>query len=140
MTRIKVSLAYLFDGDSVLVTRRPLDKMYGGQWEFPGGKLEANETPEASIVRELQEELCIDVTVKKILQSYTYQVSEDTEIEFFPIYCEWELQPLTLTEHIDHRFLIPSEIKRLDLAPPDYKAVDLLMEFASKNDTRGLGS
>ena len=140
MTRIKVSLAYLFDGDSVLVTRRPLDKMYGGQWEFPGGKLEANETPEASIVRELQEELCIDVTVNKTLQTYTYQVFEDTEIEFFPIYCEWEVQPLTLTEHIDHRFLVPSEIKRLDLAPPDYKAVDLLIEFASKNDMRGVGS
>ena len=53
---------------------------------------------------------------------------------------EAEVQPLTLTEHIDQRFLIPSEIKRLDLAPPDYTAVNLLKEFVSKNGTRGLGS
>lgn len=129
MKKIKVSLAYLFDGDSVLVTQRPLNKMYGGKWEFPGGKIEANETPEASIVRELKEELCIDAIVKKTLQSYNYKVSEDTEIEFFPVYCEWEVQPLTLTEHIDHRFLHPSEIQSLDLAPPDYRAADLLMRF-----------
>jgi 8-oxo-dGTP diphosphatase len=45
----------------VLVQRRPLDKAHGGLWEFPGGKIEAGESPVAALVRELAEELGIDV-------------------------------------------------------------------------------
>jgi len=46
----------------VLLARRPADKVHGGLWEFPGGKLEPGETPESALVRELKEELTIDVT------------------------------------------------------------------------------
>ena len=46
----------------VLVQQRPEGKQMAGLWEFPGGKVEAGETPEASLIRELKEELDIDVT------------------------------------------------------------------------------
>lgn len=46
----------------VLVAQRPEGKPYSGYWEFPGGKIEASETPQAALVRELKEELGIDVT------------------------------------------------------------------------------
>lgn len=53
----------LVDEDSrVLIAKRPVDKHMGGLWEFPGGKVEENETPEEAIIRELAEELGIDVT------------------------------------------------------------------------------
>ena len=48
-----------FDG-RVLLAQRPDDKPMAGLWEFPGGKIEAGETPEAALIRELQEELSID--------------------------------------------------------------------------------
>lgn len=52
----------LIDGDGrVLVQQRPPGKPMAGLWEFPGGKIEAGETPEAALVRELSEELGIDV-------------------------------------------------------------------------------
>ena len=53
----------LVDADGrVLVAQRPEGKSMAGLWEFPGGKIEADETPEAALIRELKEELSIDVT------------------------------------------------------------------------------
>lgn len=53
----------LVDGDGrVLVAQRPAGKPMAGLWEFPGGKIETDETPEAALIRELKEELSIDVT------------------------------------------------------------------------------
>ena len=53
----------LVDGDGrVLVAQRPEGKPMAGLWEFPGGKVEPLETPEAALIRELKEELSIDVT------------------------------------------------------------------------------
>lgn len=55
----------LVDADGrVLLARRPPGKPLAGMWEFPGGKLEAGETPEAALVRELKEELDINVPPK----------------------------------------------------------------------------
>ena len=60
---ILVVACALVDGDGrVLVAQRPSGKAMAGLWEFPGGKVEPHETPEAALIRELKEELSIDVT------------------------------------------------------------------------------
>jgi len=60
---ILVVACALVDGDGrVLVAERPPGKAMAGLWEFPGGKVERGETPEAALIRELKEELSIDVT------------------------------------------------------------------------------
>ena len=57
-----VTAAALIDGDGrVLLARRPSGKEMAGLWEFPGGKVDEGETPEAALARELKEELGIDV-------------------------------------------------------------------------------
>jgi 8-oxo-dGTP diphosphatase len=59
---LTVAAVVLVDGDGrLLVQCRPAHKPFGGLWEFPGGKVEAGETPEAALIRELKEELGIDV-------------------------------------------------------------------------------
>lgn len=67
-----VAGAVLLDPDGrVLIGSRPEGKVYAGYWEFPGGKLEPNETPEDALVRELQEELGI-VTKPSCFSPFTF--------------------------------------------------------------------
>ena len=64
---ILVVAAALVDRDGqFLVQQRPAGKQHGGLWEFPGGKVEPGETPEAALVRELREELQIDVSPEAV--------------------------------------------------------------------------
>jgi 8-oxo-dGTP diphosphatase len=60
---IYVAVGILKRNNTVLVAERPADKPYAGYWEFPGGKIEANETAEQALKRELHEELGIDITI-----------------------------------------------------------------------------
>ena len=63
MRLLLVAAVALVDADGrVLLSKRPPDKQLGGLWEFPGGKVERGERPEAALIRELKEELAIDVT------------------------------------------------------------------------------
>lgn len=61
-TPVLVSAAALIDGQArILMQRRRLDGMHGGLWEFPGGKLKAAETPEQALIREIFEELELEI-------------------------------------------------------------------------------
>jgi len=60
---IEVTAAIIEDGDKFLIARRAKGKNLAGYWEFPGGKIEAGETAEACLSRELNEEFQINVSV-----------------------------------------------------------------------------
>ncbi len=60
----EIGVGVVWKGDRILVARRPEDALLGGLWEFPGGKIEADETPEEAVVRELREEMEIQVEVR----------------------------------------------------------------------------
>ena len=77
-----VSAVALVDVDGrVLLAQRPKGKSMAGLWEFPGGKIEADETPETALIRELREELAIDITESCLaplsFASHNYAASDD---------------------------------------------------------------
>ncbi len=61
-TILVAAVALVDDENRVLIAQRPQGKSMAGLWEFPGGKVEPGETPEVALIRELKEELAIDVT------------------------------------------------------------------------------
>ncbi len=67
MATVIVAAGVVTEGNKVLLTRRPEGTHLAGAWEFPGGKLEAGESPEEALRRELAEEIGVKVTVGEVL-------------------------------------------------------------------------
>ncbi|WP_169565996.1 8-oxo-dGTP diphosphatase MutT [Sneathiella limimaris] len=76
-TVLVVAVALVDDDNRIMIAQRPEGKSMAGLWEFPGGKVEAGETPEDALIRELKEELSIDVTAACLapftFASHTYE-------------------------------------------------------------------
>ena len=89
LVRVAAAVVYRSNGD-VLLAQRPAGKPYAGYWEFPGGKLERDETPRAALVRELAEELNIVVrrAAPWLVQQYQYPHAH-VELHFFRVFA-WE--------------------------------------------------
>ncbi len=81
---IEVVAAVIERGGRVLIARRHAASHLGGRWEFPGGKRQAGETPEAALVREIREELDAAVTVGELLDDVEWTYPEKTvRLRFF---------------------------------------------------------
>ena len=74
-----VALALLDSDERVLICKRPQKKPMGGYWEFPGGKIENDETPESAIIREVKEELSIDIN-KSCIAPLTFSTYRDYSV------------------------------------------------------------
>ena len=100
MRAIDVAAALVFRDRKLLITQRHADAHLGGLWEFPGGKREPKETFEACLIRELREELGIEVEVGELVEGLTHAYPEKTvHLKFYR--CRWkqhEPQPLGCPE------------------------------------------
>ena len=121
----------LVDGDGrVLVAERPADKNMGGLWEFPGGKVEVGETPEAALIRELKEELSIDVTAACVAPlSFASHAYDDFHL-LMPLYVcrKWDGQ-IVLNEATDSKWLKPNEMRNLDMPEADVPLIAMLRDM-----------
>jgi mutator protein MutT len=81
---IEVSAAMIFRDGKLLVTQRHAKSHLGGLWEFPGGKREAGETFEQCLVREIREELGVEISVGKLFEEITHDYPEKSvHLKFF---------------------------------------------------------
>lgn len=122
MTRlVLVAACALIDGASkVLVAERPAGKAMAGLWEFPGGKIEAGERPEESLVRELREELGIEVAAGA-LEPLTFASHAYADFDLLmPLFVcrKWSGEPKPL-EHAALRFVDAEELARLPMPAAD---------------------
>jgi mutator protein MutT len=84
MKQIDVSAALIFNNGKLLITQRHATVHLGGLWEFPGGKREAGETFEACLLREIREELGIEISAGKLFEEITHAYTEKTvHLKFF---------------------------------------------------------
>ena len=84
MKQIEVSAALIFRDGKLLIAQRHADTHLGGLWEFPGGKREANETFEQCLIREIREELGIEICVGELFEEITHAYDEKTvRLKFF---------------------------------------------------------
>ncbi len=109
----------------VLIARRKPGKHMGGKWEFPGGKIEPGETPEQSLVRELEEELCVRADVGGFLCHARYE-GDDISLELLVYRVLRIVGEPVLREHEEIRWVAPRELALFDLADSDRKVVEVL--------------
>lgn len=128
MKTIEVVAAIIQNNNQILcVQRGPSKYAYvSHKYEFPGGKVEAGETKEQAIIREIKEELHIDIINPQfyLTVEHTYP---DFAIVMHSFLCATETQKITLTEHIDAKWLKNSELEFLDWAEADVPIVKKLI-------------
>jgi 8-oxo-dGTP diphosphatase len=126
-----VAAAALIDADGrVLICQRPEGKQLAGLWEFPGGKVEAGETPEACLIRELQEELGIKVT-HACLAPFVFASHEYESFHLLmPLYLvrRWEGQ-VVAHEHQATAWVKPNRLSDYPMPPADGPLVAWLRDF-----------
>ncbi|MEY3395482.1 MAG: hypothetical protein RL346_1718 [Verrucomicrobiota bacterium] len=110
-----------------LVCRRGLERHLGGLWEFPGGKVDEGESPEAALTRELHEELAISVRVGQPLAAVVEWTDGTVSIRLRGYFCEILKGLPHPHEHEEIRWCELSELPRLDWAKADLPLVGELM-------------
>ena len=120
----------LVDSDGrVLVAARPSGKSMAGLWEFPGGKVEVGETPEAALIRELKEELSIDVTAACLAPLSFASHAYDEFHLLMPLYVcrKWDGQ-IAPREGQETQWLRPRDLFNLPMPPADKPLIAALRD------------
>jgi 8-oxo-dGTP diphosphatase len=125
---IEVSCAIILDGERVLLTQRSEQMSHPLKWEFPGGKLKPGETPENCVIREIMEELGVDISVQKLLPTvkHTYRTRK---IKLIPFVCRIERGQICLSEHRSYRWVHRSLLEQMDLLEADVEVVALVDRY-----------
>jgi 8-oxo-dGTP diphosphatase len=128
---VLVAAGALIDADGrVLICQRPQGKPLAGLWEFPGGKVEAGETPEACLIRELEEELGIGVT-HACLAPFVFASHEYESFHLLmPLYLvrRWE-GTITAREHEALAWVKPARLGDYPMPPADAPLVAWLRDL-----------
>ena len=126
MKEIKVVAAIIQKENKILATKRGYGEFIN-MWEFPGGKIELGETKEQALVREIKEELNIEISVDKFALDIEYQY-----LNFYLFMscfmCSIKEGSIEFLEHNDGKWITKEELNTLNWLPADIDAVNYLKE------------
>ncbi|MDA0764769.1 MAG: 8-oxo-dGTP diphosphatase MutT [Proteobacteria bacterium] len=129
---IVAAIALIDADDQVLIAKRPKKKHLSGLWEFPGGKVEKNESPENALVREIKEELNININNKCIapLTFSEFKYEEFNLLLLLYICRRWDGTPMSM-ENNSIRWVKANKLREYNMPPADdsliYSLQDLLL-------------
>jgi 8-oxo-dGTP diphosphatase len=123
---IRVTAAIIERDGKILLAKRKKDDPLKGKWEFPGGKIEGNESPEDCLRRELHEELGIDVKVGAFLCSSTFAY-EHIAVDLLVYRIESFTGDATAYDHAELAWVAPSDLRNYEMPAADKPVIDKLV-------------
>ena len=125
MKNVEVVAAIIKDDDKYLATQRGYGE-FKGLWEFPGGKIDSDETREDALIREIKEELNCDIKIEEYLLTIEYDYS--TFHLVMHCYLCTLLSEFTLLEHDAYKWLDKTNLKEVNWLEADVEVVNYLLE------------
>lgn len=127
MKTIRVVAAIIIDNGKVFATQRGYGEFKDG-WEFPGGKIDAGETPEEALVREIKEELDTEVEVKELLDTVEYDYP-NFHLSMDCFICEIKSGDLVLKEHEASKWLTKETLDSVEWLPADLELISQIAKY-----------
>ena len=127
MKTIEVAAAIIVKDNKVFATQRGYGEFKDG-WEFPGGKIEPGESAQEALVREIREELDVDIRVGKLLETVEYDYPE-FHLTMHCFICELLSEEIVLKEHEDARWLKKEELDSVGWLPADVGVISKIFEL-----------
>lgn len=124
---IQVTAAIIKHKGQILIARRAPGKHLAGYWEFPGGKIEAGETAEACLGRELHEELGIQVQVGSFFMENLHHYG-DKPVLLKAYFCDFKAGTIRLNDHDQYAWVSKDELGNYRFAPADLPFIFALNE------------
>jgi len=122
---VPVTAAIINNNGKILIAKRSQRKHLGGYWEFPGGKIEPNETPEVCLKREIAEELKINIHIDSFFTENEYSYDK-VRISLKSYLCTFISGEIQLIDHDEVRWVNIEQLNSFNFAPADRPIVDLL--------------
>jgi A/G-specific adenine glycosylase len=126
----RIAVGVVFKNDRMLITRRAPQGRLGGLWEFPGGKLRKGERPEAACMREIKEEVNLDVVVEEPLAQVRHAYSH-LRVRLHVFACRFAAGRVRLNGPVDHRWIRIAEIDRFAFPKANHRFIPLLKQRAA---------
>lgn len=119
---IQVVCAIIIKEDKILIAQRSEKMKLPLKWEFPGGKLEAGENEKEALIREIKEELNIEISPSQRISSHIHDYVS-FKINLIAYLCEYISGEIQLSEHKDYKYIPFEELKDHDLAEADIPVI-----------------
>ncbi len=128
--QVRAVAAIIHKGDRIFATQRGYGD-FKDWWEFPGGKMEAGETPEEALKREIQEELATDIGVDDLIETIEWDYPK-FHLTMHCYWCHVEKSSLSLQEHEAAKWLGKGELLSVKWLPADIQLIDKIRDRLSE--------
>lgn len=125
---IRVAAAIIIQDHKVFAAQRGPERSLAHLWEFPGGKIEDEESPRETLIREIKEELLIEVDVASEAFDQVRHDYDFGRVELTTFICRLKNEAPQLTEHVACKWLAVDQLLDVDWAPADIPTVEKLRD------------